>query len=66
MSHKKWPKTQKPHMIDTQHSLLGVHTNEQLDAVRQDNKHSFQPPLHHINPHASFSPRTTLSKGRGK
>jgi len=65
MSHKNLSKQQKTHPIDQKHSLTGVRTSDGPVVHSKDTNHSIKP-SYRVNPHATFSPRTTLSKGRGK
>lgn len=65
MSHKKRKVTQKPHPIDQEHSLKGAKHESNFTNNVSAEDHSTRL-SRHINPHAAFGARTTLSKGRGK
>lgn len=65
MSHKKRKTTHKSHPIDEEHSLKGVKHSDAFSANVSTDGHSVSLSKH-LNPHAAFGARTTLSKGRGK
>ena len=64
MTSKKRQTTKKLHPIDDEHSKTGKKSTDNF-AQNTFNNHSGNTQTH-INAHATFSPRTTLSQGRGK
>ncbi len=65
MAHTKRHATHRPHPIDQRHSVIGKKIFSISILPESATYHSVHT-THHNNPHAAFSPRTTLSKGRGK
>lgn len=65
MTHKKNRKVQKTHPIDQEHSKKGAKPGDAFGSNVATEDHSINLSKH-VNPHAAFGARTTLSKGRGK
>jgi hypothetical protein len=65
MKAKKSESSQKTHPIDYARSIK-FQTKQAIKKTRKDRLTNKVDLNFHINPHAYFSPRTTLDQGRGK